>query len=240
MPQSHGNFTIKIEYTQEVKMVSASRKMVVSIRLAFFLLLIVFATLSVFRSFSSINTVSADSYPAFLPGFGTAMIDGVIDPTEWASADSSTIEMTFSNPSLNGTLYIMQDSNNLFLGFTVDDDELYTFDWYGLNGDSLEFEFDDNNSGILYEAGENKVIVGAYDPWILDMYHKESLQSSSYDDHQDGEARTTRQGDKNHYELRFPLCSGDTNDFCLVPGDILGLRLQYVDIYAEDLITYAV
>ncbi|PKO12063.1 MAG: hypothetical protein CVU39_25940 [Chloroflexi bacterium HGW-Chloroflexi-10] len=214
-------------------MFSALRKMVVSFGFVFCLLTAMFAAVFVFNSSATIHKVSASDDPALAAGFGTAAIDGVIDPTEWAAADVASIQMIFSSPYLNGSLYVMQDSTNLYLGFTVDDDELSTFYWYGFYGDTLEINFDDNNSGTLYDVGENKVILGAYDPWIEDLHFIGTTGTAAFDPQQDGEGRATRVGDKNHYELSFPLCSGDIHDFCLEPGDVAGLQLQYNDIYAD-------
>jgi hypothetical protein len=45
----------------------------------------------------------------------------------------------------------------------------------------------------------------------------------------DGEAAASRVGDLNHFEIKHPLCSGDEKDFCLLPGDVVGFRLEYLD-----------
>jgi len=214
-------------------MFSALRKMVVSIGFALCVLLAVFAAVFGLYSCGRMDSVSANDYPALAAGFGTATIDGVIDASEWAAADSVSVQMIFSSPTLNGSLSVMQDSTNLYLGFSVDDDELSTFYWYGFYGDTLEFNFDDNNSGMLYDVGENKVILGTHDPWIEDLHFIGTSGTAAYDPQTDGVGRTTRVGDENHYELSFPLCSGDANDFCLKPGDVVGVNLHYNDIYAD-------
>ncbi|MBG0771322.1 MAG: hypothetical protein H0S82_06405, partial [Anaerolineaceae bacterium] len=126
----------------------------------------------------------------------------------------------------------------LFLGFVVDDDELTIGYWAGLEGDTVEIFFDDNNSGALYEEGENKVTIFPVAPWIIDGYMLEDGSSSSSDDTADGGlnngvGRVTRQGDFNHFELSYPLCSGDSHDFCLTPGSVFGLKIQYDDLHYD-------
>jgi len=102
----------------------------------------------------------------------------------------------------------------------------------------ISFDFDDNNSGSLFEVGENKVIGYSYDPWIRDSYFY-NTSGSSDDDINDagvanGTASSARHGDKNHFEISFPLCSGDTShDFCLQPGDIVGFRIIYYDAFND-------
>jgi hypothetical protein len=46
-----------------------------------------------------------------------------------------------------------------------------------------------------------------------------------------------QQGNLNHFELKHPLCSGDSRDFCLHPGDRVGFRLEYLDFVDEGIIT---
>ncbi len=136
--------------------------------------------------------------------------------------------MDGSATGLTGTLYVMQDWENLYLGFIINDDELTVGDWYGILGDTLEINFDDDNSGALYEVGENKITVDSVTPF-WDAHYVNTSGGSSVDTQQDGQGYLTRQGGTNHVELAFPLCSGDSDDFCLTGGDVLGLQLQYND-----------
>ena len=48
-----------------------------------------------------------------------------------------------------------------------------------------------------------------------------------------GSGAAGRIGNLNHFELRHPLCSGDTLDFCLHPGDVIGFRLEYLDAQGD-------
>jgi hypothetical protein len=45
----------------------------------------------------------------------------------------------------------------------------------------------------------------------------------------DGTGAASRVGNLNHFEIKHPLCSGDSLDFCLQPGDVVGFRLDYLD-----------
>ena len=175
-----------------------------------------------------LSLVSATSYYLFHPGFGTPTIDGNVETSEWAAADTYTQVMHGSNTGLTGSLYVLQDKENLYLGFIIDDDELTVGDWYGLLGDTLEINFDDNNSGSLFEVGENSVTINAVTPY-RDAHFVNTSGGKHEDVQQDGQGNLARQGSYNHFELAFPLCSGDADDFCLTEGSILGLQITYDD-----------
>lgn len=176
--------------------------------------------------------VSADSSYLFHPGFGKPTIDGIVETSEWANADTYTQVMV--NSTLTGTLYVLQDNSNLYLGFVIDDDELTTNYWYGLLGDTLDLFFDDDNSGSLYEVNENIIVMDPvtqyYDKYFTNASgnHEEDINQPG--GQTDGEGQVSRPGNHNHFELSFPLCSGDIYDFCLSPGNILGLQIKYYDI----------
>lgn len=180
--------------------------------------------------------VWAVSEHLFIPGIGSAVIDGYIDPTEWAAADSYALTMTSS--TMTGTLYVMQSLTDLYLGFTIDDDEFTTGEKVGLYGDTLQFHFDDDNSGLMYDVGENKVTIFAADPFYRDQHYINTDGGSTSDiavgGETNGQGASARHGDLNHYELRFPLCSGDSYDFCLGPGSIIGLQIKYYDMVPDN------
>jgi hypothetical protein len=190
-----------------------------------------------FQPSPDLPSVNASMHYLFHPGFGTAVIDGNVDASEWANADSYTTPVGVYG--LTGTLYVMQSSTDLYLGFVVDDDELTIGNKWGLTGDSLEIDFDDNNSGALFEVDENKLVMMPGDPWFYDCFFYNTSGSNEYDTNQpggeaNGEGYLARQGDYNHFEVRFPLCSGDYYDFCLLPEDIVGLRIIYLDMYEDN------
>lgn len=189
------------------------------------------------KSQESPQRVSANTYPNLFPGVGIATIDGSIDPMEWANADFVNFT-TVGNAEIAGTFYVMQSDTVLYLGVSLADDELTRENFYGIIGDSIAFDFDDDNSGSLYEIGENQFVSCADTPWYGDRYfYTDDPQGSSYADTDqpgginNGDGWVTRINDLNVYEVAIPLCSGDVYDFCLYPADIVGLRVKYYDIY---------
>ena len=188
-------------------------------------------------SHESPQGVFANTYPNLFPGVGIATIDGLIDPAEWANADSVSFT-TEGSAQIAGTFYVMQSNTMLYLGVSLADDELNQEYWYGLYGDTIFFDFDDDNSGSLYGIGENRFISYAYTPWCEDsFFYTDDPGGYSYKDTSqpggvnNGDGRAARNSDLNMYEVAYPLCSGDTYDFCLHPADIVGLRVKYYDIY---------
>lgn len=187
------------------------------------------------ESQESPRSVSANTYPDLFPGLGIATIDGLIDPVEWANADSVSFT-TEGAAEISGTFYVMQSDTELYIGVSLADDELNQEYWYGLYGDTISFDFDDNNSGSLYEIGENRFSSFADTPWYFDAYFDTVEGSSQHDTSQpggvnNGNSRAARHSELNMYEVAYPLCSGDTYDFCLHPADIVGLRVEYTDLY---------
>lgn len=189
------------------------------------------------ESYESPHSVFANTYLNLYPGVGIATIDGSIDPVEWANADSVTFT-TEGFAEIAGTFYVMQSDTTLYLGVSLADDELSQEFWFGLYGDTIFFDFDDNNSGSLYEIGENRFVTSASTPWFNDWYFYTDDQGgySNVDTSQpgginNGDAMAARNNELNMYEVAYPLCSGDDYDFCLHPADIVGLRVKYFDVY---------
>ena len=50
---------------------------------------------------------------------------------------------------------------------------------------------------------------------------------------EDGVAVASRLERLNHFEIRHPLCSGDSRDLCVEPGGMVGFRLEYLDGQAD-------
>ncbi len=86
-----------------------------------------------FQTTKYTQPVSASTQPIFHPGCGTANIDGYVDLNEWAAADSLLLPMANADTPLDGTFYVMQSGADLFLGFTINDDEI-TYDPVGKFG----------------------------------------------------------------------------------------------------------
>jgi len=186
----------------------------------------------------TLSSITASSQDTYGPACGRATIDGRVDPGEWTAADSKTFSMI--NPAnqaiLTATMRVMNSKNYLYLGITIDDDE---FSLYGENlccGDGFRIDFDNDNSGSLYALNDNVLFINAAPPIFEDsyLYSGSSSQADTLaGGTSDGAGFSSRQGSLNHFELRHPLCSGDSFDFCLSPGDTVGFRLEYLDAQAD-------
>lgn len=209
------------------------------------LLSMLLLSLAVLGTKPSPQPVYANTQPIFHPGYGIATIDGVIDPNEWATADSLSLPMQFGDSALTGTFYVMQTSTDLYMGFTIDDDE-YTQDpvgKYGIKDDRIDIFFDGNNNGILYEIGEDVLIAYSQSPWFEDHFRYNMAGNYGLDINDggmaNGEGYSTRDNGLNHFEIRFPLCSIDIyHDFCLQSGDYLGFWIKYWDAHYNPAFDY--
>lgn len=184
-------------------------------------------------------SVSAHSGDVFGPACGAATIDGVVNAAEWSSASTKTFQMVRPGGGVpfTATLYVMNSGYYLYLGITINDDEFSTWGQYLPQGDGFRIDFDNDHSGSLFALGDDALTIGAAPPQFGDNYIY-SLPSSIRLDIQgggtlDGNGAASRVGDLNHFELRHPLCSGDSLDFCLHPTDTVGFRLEYLDAEAN-------
>jgi hypothetical protein len=136
------------------------------------------------------------------------------------------------------TLYVMNSGNNLYMGITINDDEFTQAGTWLPQGDVFRIDFDNDHSGSLFALNDDVLNIAAGSPQFQDNYIVATDTSSSNPDvngggTSDGFGVASRVGNLNHYELRHPLCSGDTLDFCLQPSDTVGFRLEYLDAQAN-------
>lgn len=183
--------------------------------------------------------VSAHSGPVFGPACGAATIDGVVNPDEWSSASSQTFVMHSPGGAapLTATLYVMNSGYYLYLGITINDDEFTSQGQFLPLGDAFRIDFDNDHSGSLFALGDDVLNISAGFPQFGD-WHLYALPFAAQSDvlgggTLDGIGAARRVGDLNHFELRHPLCSGDSLDFCLHPTDTVGFRLEYLDAEAN-------
>jgi hypothetical protein len=184
--------------------------------------------------------VSAHSGPVFGPACGAATIDGVVDAVEWSSASTQTFQMVSPGGAdpFTATLYVMDDGYDLFVGITINDDEFSTIGTWLPQGDGFRIDFDNDHSGSLFALGDDVLAIAAGSPQFDDAYiYNEATKSATSDvdggGTADGVGAASRVAGLNHFELRHPLCSGDSLDFCLHPGDTVGFRLEYLDAEAD-------
>ena len=161
----------------------------------------------------------------------TPTIDGVIGDGEWT--DATSYDVTFNG--LPGTARFKHDAGFLYVAMTVTD----------LSGGSKEMGafFDDNHDGIK-DPGED-VMLGFASPFSFGAdYYYSSAGSSGATHYADTSTDGTNPpgdgtddivgagqvvGSEVTFEMRHPLCSDDTaHDFCLAPGDTVGVDLMYV------------
>ena len=81
---------------------------------------------------------------------GTAKVDGILSPGEWDRASTQVITVNTAAGAVPATLYIMND--NLTLYFALQ------FPEAARNYGSLGIEFDKDNDGVPYEAGDDAIV----------------------------------------------------------------------------------
>jgi hypothetical protein len=184
--------------------------------------------------------VSAHSGGTFGPACGAAILDGNISSVEWSSASTQTFQMYSPSTAdpFTASLYVMNSGYYLYLGITINDDEFSTLGEYLPHGDSFRIDFDNDHSGSLFALEDDVLSISAGSPQFRDRYIYNPPASSTRSDVDgggtlDGVGAASRVGDLNHFELRHPLCSGDSLDFCLHPADTVGFRLEYLDAEAD-------
>ena len=187
------------------------------------------------------RSVSAYPNEAFGPACGAATIDGVIDPAEWINASVQTFQMVppGSGEPFTATLYVMNSGYYLYIGITINDDEFSTNGDYLPQGDTFRIDFDNDHSGSLFTLNDDILLISAGSPQFQDNYIVgDPISSSNKADvnsggTSDGAGAASRMDNLNQFELRYPLCSSDSLDFCLHPADVVGFRLGYLDAQAD-------
>jgi hypothetical protein len=182
--------------------------------------------------------VSADPGVSFGPGCGKAVLDGYVNPVEWSTAATQTFQMVSPGGAdpFTATLYVMNSGHFLYLGITINDDEFSTVGEFLPQGDGFRIDFDNDHSGTLFALGDDVLSLAAGLPQFADSYIYAATSAQpdiAGGGTSDGTGAASRVGDLNHFELRHPLCSGDSLDFCLHPGDTVGFRLEYLDAQAN-------
>ncbi len=166
---------------------------------------------------------------------GIPVVDGNVSSIEWSNAATMSIQMINPSaaPPFTTTLYLMNSANYLYMGITINDDEFSTYGNYLPEGDVFIIVFDNDHSGTLFDLENNVTALAAGIPQFEDRYIYNATGSNQSDilggGTSDGQGATSRVNDLNHFEMKFPLCSGDNLDFCLDPTDIVGFRLEYLD-----------
>jgi len=172
-----------------------------------------------------------------LTGSGTAIPDGVLQTGEWDSA--ATYAFAANRPASEGggttpgTLFVMNDGFNLYLGVRVNRSML------GIS--SVAFQFDNDHDGITYENGDDVLLInpdlGFYDEVRTngppcDPGHPPGhcgLLDTTAGGTNDGSGNTNNNGVYSFYEFAHPLDSADNaHDFSLHSGNTAGFFMEVV------------
>lgn len=164
-----------------------------------------------------------------LTAFASAVptIDGVLKPNEWASAATEQFTMA---QSYKGTLYVMNDQENLYIAVQISDS---TNDNYK---DYISIFFDNKNAGVHSEGDDGIQLQLAT---FLDLFWSKTKWPNYYQNYNNDKSD---QGSKDGsgaaayaegiwtFELKKLLRSADvTHDFQLSPGQTVGFALEYND-----------
>jgi len=170
--------------------------------------------------------VAGDTFQGWAPTPPT--IDGDIGTSEWQTAGSSSFTITIGGNPYAGTLYVMNDANNLYLAVKVADTTFST----DPTPDGISFYFDNNNDGT-FGPGDDGVayITGAMG--FLDRFLQAipTMQKDvDFGGTTDGSAAAAGHGGYNHFELSHPLNSADdAHDFSLSSLNTVGFTMLYLD-----------
>jgi len=189
--------------------------------LPFMLVVIIFAGLLLPR-------VEAGGGPTLSAWTATApTIDGNVQAGEWASADTLPFGPFGPGNAYSGTIYMMNDGTNLYIGVILNGDDDLASD------DNARFFFDnDHGAEASPEDGDDDIMSNGLAIDIGDAFYGsgtwgnwDNLNGGT----EDGDARNSRQGSSNMFELSHPLDStDDAHDFSLKIGDIVGFSFTAV------------
>ena len=142
-------------------------------------------------------------------------IDGIMGPGEWVNADSYDFTTDHVPTPVDGTLYVMNDAENLYIFVKIyrDDDAILTIKFDNDN-DRIEWEEDDD--GISYNWDNLDSFFDLhYSAWGSDPTT------------QDGQGAHTGGASHEYAEFSHPLNSGDPYDFALSIGDTVGFQICF-------------
>jgi peptide/nickel transport system substrate-binding protein len=158
----------------------------------------------------------------------TPTIDGVIDAAEWGGAATTSFSLvdlkTGAATAYTGTLYVMNDANNLYLAVKVADTVLNP-------ARSVAFAFDNNNDHSSFAEGDDLLFQNGA-PTFIDSFWSTTVGTSKLDTDAggttDGSGAVQNSGGFNSFELSHPLNSADhAHDFSLSAGSTVGFGFRY-------------
>jgi hypothetical protein len=203
--------------------------------------------LLVLAGLATLLPAEAHAPDVVLSGFGAATIDGQLGPAEWDSAAKVdflvNLPLSDGGGTTTGTLFVMNDGANLYLGVKVLRAQLNTGD-LGFGLDQVVFEFDNDHNGgppadgddiLLLSPGVNILGVSTF----FDEARTSRLPCPAgllcglldvqlnVPGTNDGAGAASNNGSFSFFEISHPLDSADDlNDFSLTPGFTAGFALQ--------------
>lgn len=182
--------------------------------------------------FASVMTHSGIVLSAWT--WSTPSIDGAIGEEEWSAAakvDFNIINASAPDGMYNGTMYVMNDYDNLYLAVKITDDD---FGNDGSTFDVLFFLFDNDNSGLPSVQGDDGLFCWSISGPPFDAFFYNYTvgwpSDTDYGGTSDGESAVSGDGNYNYFELMHPLNSADDDhDFSLKFRDVIGFCMVYHD-----------
>lgn len=176
--------------------------------------------------YASVPIAHADASHVLLSAFTPTppTLDGSIGTSGWSSA--ATLNFTVTNYwsySTNGTIYEMNDNQNLYIGLKIVDSTL--------DGRAVFIYFDNNHTGTI-GVGDD-LITYQLGGTNMDGFISHIVGGAGYSDDTDaggttdGQTKAVNYGGYNYFAFSHPLCSGDRLDFCLSVGQTVGFDVGY-------------
>lgn len=169
--------------------------------------------------------VAATRVPVTFAGCGIADIDGILSPGEWAGATSQMITVQTPAGAIPGTLYVMNDNMNVYFAVKYAETSAH----YG----SLSVEFDNDNNGVPFEAGDDGLVYnnqfGFFDDVRTATLFPEDTTLPG--GRREGQGAYVNDGVNSVYEVAHPFHSYDVYDIAVDSGGSVGF---FIDITIID------
>lgn len=158
-------------------------------------------------------------------------INGAIGEDEWSAAAKIEFNITTADYIYNGTLYVMNDYENLYLAAKITDDDFGTDE---STYDVFTFFFDNDHDWPPPEYGDDGLLCWSISGRPFDVFFYNDTvgwpSDSNYGGQQNGETAASGDSAYNYFEVAHPLDSDDdAHDFSLRFGDVVGFLVAYAD-----------
>ena len=187
------------------------------------------ATATVLLAAAVPSVAGAHAPGIVLQGYGTAKVDGVLAPGEWAAAGQRSFVVSSPWGDREAHVYVMNNRRRLFMAVNI---AVPTVSW-----SRVGVSFDSNNDGLATPGIDDAVQVDHGVASMTDALHHDdeyfcgTTEFKYCFDTQDGgtndeEGAAASDGLTATFELSKPLV-GDAHDFNAQPGTTLGFQIGY-------------